>query len=802
MQREPRQAADAFYWAAQLDPAWADPLYARYVALLMSDTRRLVLYMEGDRRTRERPDVLRTDSLYLRALRMDPFVQRRFDRELIRLYVMSVMSDDPSQRAMANFYTEGVMRDLPPMMRGRVMAGEGRVAQALQAYDEALRDRRNRRSESLRLIRQERGRTFALAGNDSVALVEFGQALEAVQEAEEGGELVFLYDSKAVLEHSRGLLLERRGDRAAAREAYARALTEDLSYHPAHQRMGALALAEGDTATALCGAAAGRGDGARRARRPPGPRRPARGRPPAAGGGGGAAGRDGRWPRTTPIPGSSWAWCATGAARATPRPRTAASWTVPAPTTRAAPGWKGSWARPRRRHPDAQTERGLRGTGYGHPRQAAPPRPSASAGPSSQRTRINPTHAADPCAVSFFPCSWPSRPYPPTPSAARSPPAAPRSPPRRTPTTPARTWRWARPAWRDRPREAADAFYWAYQINPTLSDALYGRYTAMLMINPSRLVQYWDGERRLLRQPEIMAIDSLYYRALTMDPFLYRRFEAGLFRMYLESWAREELDRSGGMDVTEGEVRRWVTQMLLNGSPYIRGREAYARGQFQDALRLYEEALRESRQRSRSYLRAERARLHAHMRSWTPALTDMTQALEDMRRQDQRDLVYLYESKALLEHGVGMLHERMANLPAAREAYGRALTEELSFYPAHVRLATLAPHGGRHGHGHRRVRPGGADGRATPACCTSTAPCWPPWGATTRRPRSSSAPCSPRPSTRTCTSAWGWCATRRATAPPPWRPTAAFCRPRATRTHGRRAHADQRVQVLGAPAAQ
>ncbi len=254
LQREPRQAADAFYWAAQLDPAWADPLYARYVALLMSDTRRLVLYMEGDRRTRGRPDVLRTDSLYLRALRMDPFVQRRFDRELIRLYVMSVMSDasdDASQLSMANFYTEGVMRDLPPVMRGRVMAGEGRVAQALQAYDEALRDRRNRRSESLRLIRQERGRTFALAGNDSMALVELGQALEAGQEAEEGGGLVFLYDSKAVLEHSRGLLLERRGDRAAAREAYARALTEDLSYHPAHQRMGALALVEGDTATAL-----------------------------------------------------------------------------------------------------------------------------------------------------------------------------------------------------------------------------------------------------------------------------------------------------------------------------------------------------------------------------------------------------------------------------------------------------------------------------------------------------------------------------------------------------------------------
>jgi tetratricopeptide (TPR) repeat protein len=240
----------------------------------------------------------------------------------------------------------------------------------------------------------------------------------------------------------------------------------------------------------------------------------------------------------------------------------------------------------------------------------------------------------------------------------------------------------------ERPREAADAFYWAYQLNPTLSEALYGRHTALLMTNPQRLVLYWQGDRRTVRHPEVMAIDSLYFRALTMDPFLYRKFEAGLFRMYLERWARQEIDRSGGMRVSDSEIQRFVTELLLDGGPYIRAREAYARGLFPDALRLYEDALRSSR--PKSAMRAERARLHAHMRNWAPALADMTQALNEMRREDQRELVYLYESKALLEHGVGMLHERMTNLPAAREAYGRALTEELSFYPAHVRLATLA----------------------------------------------------------------------------------------------------------------
>lgn len=351
----------------------------------------------------------------------------------------------------------------------------------------------------------------------------------------------------------------------------------------------------------------------------------------------------------------------------------------------------------------------------------------------------------------------------------------------------------------DRPREAADAFYWAHQINPTLSDALYGRYTAMLMSNPGRLVQYWDGERRLLRQPEIMAIDSLYYRALTMDPFLYRRFEAGLFRMYLEAWARQELDRSGGMDVTEGEVRRFVTQLLISGSPYIRGREAYARGNFQDALRLYEEALRESRQRSRSYLRAERARLHAHMRSWTPALTDMTQALEEMRRQDQRDLVYLYESKALLEHGIGMLHERMANLPAAREAYGRALTEELSFYPAHVRLATLALT-----EGDTATAIAEYDLAAQTGADPSVLYVYGAVLAATGRYDEAAAQFERAVQTAPYYAdpyfGLGMVRDAQGNGPAAVEAYRGFLQ-RATRTHGRRGHAEQRVQVLGAPAA-
>jgi tetratricopeptide (TPR) repeat protein len=252
LERSPEQAAAAFYWASQIDPGWADPLYGRHVALLMTDPRRLLRYWDGDRRTRMSAEVLAIDSLYFRALRIDPFVQRPFERELVRVLVMNILGADApgADGALASYYTETIMRDMPPLLRARVLAGEGKVQEALRSYDQALRESRGSRSETRRYIRHERARMFGLIGNDSAALAELQLAIDMGME-EEREELIRFYDSKAVLEHSRGMMLERAGDPDAAREAYARALLEDLAYHPAHVRMGALALAEGDTATAV-----------------------------------------------------------------------------------------------------------------------------------------------------------------------------------------------------------------------------------------------------------------------------------------------------------------------------------------------------------------------------------------------------------------------------------------------------------------------------------------------------------------------------------------------------------------------
>jgi tetratricopeptide (TPR) repeat protein len=187
----------------------------------------------------------------------------------------------------------------------------------------------------------------------------------------------------------------------------------------------------------------------------------------------------------------------------------------------------------------------------------------------------------------------------------------------------------------------------------------------------------------------VQAIDSLYLRALTLDPFLDRAHEGLMLRTALRTWMREELSReSGGFSVTEDLVDQWINSYMLRAGPEVRAMEAQGARRYGEALRFYERAL-EGRKR-KSFLRTERSRIYHAIGDMEQARTEMELALDEMRREDERDLVYLYESKALLEHGIAVLHERSGDLEAAREAYGRALQEDLAFFPAHGRLGMLA----------------------------------------------------------------------------------------------------------------
>ena len=74
---DPAAAADAFYWAARINPGWGDPLYGRRVALLAQKRNLMQAVMTGNRRSR--PELLALDTLQARALMLNPFLYRRLD---------------------------------------------------------------------------------------------------------------------------------------------------------------------------------------------------------------------------------------------------------------------------------------------------------------------------------------------------------------------------------------------------------------------------------------------------------------------------------------------------------------------------------------------------------------------------------------------------------------------------------------------------------------------------------------------------------------------------------------------------
>lgn len=64
-------------------------------------------------------------------------------------------------------------------------------------------------------------------------------------------QLTYSYQSKELIEYALGLLQLARGDRAAGRAAFQRALIENLAFYPAPAALGEMALASGDAKAAL-----------------------------------------------------------------------------------------------------------------------------------------------------------------------------------------------------------------------------------------------------------------------------------------------------------------------------------------------------------------------------------------------------------------------------------------------------------------------------------------------------------------------------------------------------------------------
>lgn len=226
----------------------------------------------------------------------------------------------------------------------------------------------------------------------------------------------------------------------------------------------------------------------------------------------------------------------------------------------------------------------------------------------------------------------------------------------------------------NRPGLAADAFYWAGRLEPTAASALYARYIAMLIQDRRTAARYYFGDESLTRSKEIKRIDSLAYRAFLLDPFLPRQLYA-------------HLTAEAIYYVTDGEASV-IPPSVAREYPQIMARQAYERGAYADAAAAFARAIK--RYPKWYWLHDERADALFLDHQYDSAVSELQVVLAEQRKRDAKKLVYAYESKAFTEFKIGWALAHKGDLDATREAYGRALTEDISFWRAHEALADVA----------------------------------------------------------------------------------------------------------------
>jgi tetratricopeptide (TPR) repeat protein len=244
-----------------------------------------------------------------------------------------------------------------------------------------------------------------------------------------------------------------------------------------------------------------------------------------------------------------------------------------------------------------------------------------------------------------------------------------------------------------KPEESVRAFYWASRIDPSSGEVLYAMRAAGLMaMSSDALVDYLDYSAKK-RKPEYLALDSLLYRAYTINPFLYRSLDQQLTRRILEAEIRNENPSIDG-----AELNLFILRVLQDSRQT--GWQSYALARFPEALDDYARQLKtldktKNKRNKREHeddaseIHAERSRIFYLIANMDSALTEMSAAMAGLSERDAKETVILYESKAMYDESLGMIHERAKHPDLAREAYAHALEEDLAYYAAHSKMASL-----------------------------------------------------------------------------------------------------------------
>lgn len=211
------------------------------------------------------------------------------------------------------------------------------------------------------------------------------------------------------------------------------------------------------------------------------------------------------------------------------------------------------------------------------------------------------------------------------------------------------------------PEKAIAYFRWAGRIDPSQAEPLVGEWAARWRQEPALLEQYLAGAEFVVRSGEGQRIDSLLFRALAKNPMANQQVAFWVYQGLPGEW--------GGDHATQGFL-------------------AYSRGKFADAAKEFAKAL--ARQRAHPSLHYQRALALASLQQYDSAAAELQRLIDRMTQLDRKRLVSMYESKAMYEYARGRVLLAAGRRDEARDAFGRALVEDLSLASAHAGMALLA----------------------------------------------------------------------------------------------------------------
>ena len=184
-------------------------------------------------------------------------------------------------------------------------------------------------------------------------------------------------------------------------------------------------------------------------------------------------------------------------------------------------------------------------------------------------------------------------------------------------------------------RRAAAAFHWAARLDPARAEPLLLGWQATWAASPAAREKHWDDDPKFAATGVGARVDSLYLRALYLNPFV--------------------AEVTGISNASEGYARSYLRRHPDNVEARI-----------------------------------ELASLHYAKQRWDSTIANLQLAIVALEKRDSVRTRRAYVSKAMFQYGIGHALLASGDRRSAQDALRQSLVEDFAFYPAHATLAVLA----------------------------------------------------------------------------------------------------------------